>query len=157
MLLVVLPMPGLKRLVPPNRSKNERSVMEQLERYRSVTYRGEFERLAKSKLREPPGLPPLHTSASTPVWEELILTPHPLFLLDAWGNLLRKVCMPAKMSRVSACSAPTDFSFVCEDFGEENCRLWRKMQQLFSPQAPPFPSSPLSLPLLSLVRNLKQN
>ena len=111
MLLVVLPMPGLKRLVPPNRSKNERSVMEQLERYRSVTYRGEFERLAKSKLREPPGLPPLHTSASTPVWEELILTPHPL-LLDAWGNLLRKVCMPAKMSRVSACSAPTSLLFA---------------------------------------------
>ena len=146
MLLVVLPMPGLKRLVPPNRSKNERSVMEQLERYRSVTYRGEFERLAKSKLREPP------RPSSTPHVQTCMgridlefLTPHPL-LLDAWGNLLRKVCMPAKMSRVSACSAPTDFSFVCEDFGEENCRLWRKMQQLFSPQAPPFPSSPLSLP-----------
>ena len=99
--------------------------------------------LPSPNCESPPGLPPLHTS--TPVWEELILTPHPL-LLDAWGNLLRKVCMPAKMSRVSACSAPTDFSFVCEDFGEENCRLWRKMQQLFSPQAPPFPSSPLSLP-----------
>ena len=136
-------MPGLKRLVPPNRSKNERSVMEQLERYRSVTYRGEFERLAKSKLREPP------RPSSTP--HVRVHTCMGRIDLDAPSTLVRRVGKPAQES-LHACQNVScfglqcnDCSFVCEDFGEENCRLWRKMQQLFSPQAPPFPSSPLSL------------